>query len=316
MQKTAIVICLLVALIKPSAAQFYSDDFLESKKADASANLQYVVSQQILPKTSVEIRNRLRTVRIETPLRRDRASPPFMIYSDPSTNTIVVPVEDLRFFSDLTILWRWFVVHKCETTPLMAYLVVAMTAQPGTHSVGGPLESFNLLEGDAIRDQLINKVSLRDLNTGMSFVLAHELGHLYYGDEPSDISIDQEERADAFAMNRLADAHISPFGIIEFFSAVRFSDTTARGSKVDSHPLSYARLDAIARRIKEAPEGFLPNPFPAGFNFEAERGRIVEMANEVQQIAQALQHDNFVRQAVTSELVKNNPPSTFSTACR
>lgn len=321
MWKTVCAASALVAMLSPAAAQFYSDVTLDAKNPKALENLQYTVSDQLLAAASPSIREKLSDVRVTTP-RRSPKDPqyPMNFYSDASKRQIVVPLQGFKFFSDLTILWAWFDQRTgCDEdkAALAAYLATVMVGRPEARSLGGPLEAFGLQEASVLRDSVVNTVSLNNFNSGMNFVLAHELGHIFYGDGlPGGLanSIAREERADRFALDLLASAHIAPVGLIQFFGATRFNDPTLSAASSGTHPLSYARLTAIADRLKQNPEAFLPMPFPTNRDPATERARMIRVADAIGKIGAALKDENFTYDA--SGLLAKYPASSFRTVCR
>jgi hypothetical protein len=321
MWKIICAACAFVATLSPAAAQFYSDTTLDAKNPKALENLQYTVSDQLLATATPSVRDKLSDVRIATP-RRSPKDPqyPMNFYSDPSKRQIIVPLQGFKFFSDLTIVWAWFDQRtNCgdDKATLAAYLATVMAARPEARGLGGPLEAFGLQEANVIRDPVVNTVSLNNFNTGMNFLLAHELGHIFYGDGlPGGLanSITREERADRFALDLLASAHIAPIGLVQFFGATRFNDPTLSAASSGTHPLSYARLTAIADRLKRNPESFLPMPFPTNRDFATERARLIRVADTIGKIGVALRDENFTYDA--GGLLAKYPASSFRTVCR
>jgi len=318
MWKPAFVACAIVATLGSAVAQYYSDATLAAKNPKALENLQYTVSDQLLKAASPEVQAKLRDVRVVTPLRSPDPNYPMNFYADAAGKQIIVPLQGFKFFSDLTILWAWFDRRSnCDKRGLAAYLAAVMTGSREANELGAPFDAFGLTESDALRDPVVDRVSLRNFNTGMNFVLAHELGHIYYGDGlpgQTGTSIEREKRADRFALDLMAVAHIAPVGLIEFFSATRFNDQELLAAAGGTHPLSHLRLIAIGDRLKQSPESFLPTPFPPDKDFATERTRMIRVADGVTAIAAELQDETFARNLI--KLVQEYPPSVLRTACR
>jgi hypothetical protein len=130
-----------------------------------------------------------------------------------------------------------------------------ITGRREARDLEGPLTAFDLKEAHVLRYSVVNDVSLKYLNSGMDFILAHELGHLFYRDQSLNggpRSIAQEERADQFALDLLASIHEAPVGLVPFFSATRFNDPTLSAARTGTHALSYERLTKIADRLSSS----------------------------------------------------------------
>ncbi|MEH2484888.1 hypothetical protein [Bradyrhizobium sp. AZCC 2230] len=303
----------LLLTVGPVGAQLYSDGLLQAKQAKDSANLQFTVTE-LLSSASPEVRDKLRNVTVVSPARSP-VDPDFPLgfFSNSAAQEIIIPVQSKKFFNDYLVLRAWFEKRGCDQTSVASYLAIVMTRRPESRSVGSPLDAFGVSESNAIQVQYVDSVSLGNLNSGMKFILAHELGHIYYGDGIADTLEDQiarEERADAFAMDILAAAHERPYGVVPLFSATRFNDPSMEHAPFGTHPLSHSRLDALAGRLRRVPEQF----FSPQQDADKERERTFRLANEIDKIVVALRHEEFVR--ARDELVREYPPSTFKLACR
>jgi len=302
----------LLLVVKPALAQFYPDEVLRAKQANDLANLQFTVSE-LLSSAPLAVRERLQTVTVVTPPRSPQDPDfPLGFFSNSAAQEISIPVQSKKFFSDYLILRTWFERHGCDPTALASYLAIVLTRRPEARSVGNPLKAFGLSEGKALLDPKVDKISLGYLNSGIKFILAHEMGHIYYGDGVSNTlesSIAREERADAFAMDILAAAHVRPYGAVPLFSATRFNDPSLEHAPFGTHPLSQSRLKAIARRLRQTPEQF----FSPQEDATAESERTTRLANALEGISVALSHEAFVHER--DELIRQFPPSTFQSTC-
>jgi hypothetical protein len=303
----------LLLTFGPVCAQFYLDDFLQAKQAKDSANLQFTVTE-LLSSASPQVRDKLRSVTVVTPTRSSEDSDfPFGFFSNSAAQKIIIPVQSKKFFNDYLVLRAWFEKRGCDQTSVASYLAIVVTRRPESRSVGNPLEAFGVSESDALQVPYVDNVSLGNLNSGMKFILAHELGHIYYGDginNTLESQIAREERADAFAMDILAAAHERPYGVVPLFSATRFNDPSLEHAPFGTHPLSHSRLNALADRLRRTPEQFFSPKEDAG----KERERTLRLANSIDEIVVALSHEEFVR--ARDDLVRKYPPSTYRLACR
>lgn len=301
--------------MQSAGAQLYSNDILQSEQSRDLVNFRGTVSD-LLAHAPSDVQLKLRSVDVAMPLLSLEAPDfPLGVFSLSQSAKIVVPVQSKKFFSDLLILWSWFDFHGCNQNNLASYLAIVMTRRSEARALGGPLEAFNLPEGRAVTDTRVDKASLEYLNTGMNFILAHELGHIYYGDGVANTlasPIEREERADGFAMNLLALAHIRPFGVIQFFTATRFNDPALEVAPFGTHPLSQSRLSAIANRLRQDPKQFLSPVLPPE-KVAFELRRTLNLANDIDKIAAALAHEDFIQKH--RELIELYPPSKFRLSC-
>jgi hypothetical protein len=105
MWRTLFVACALVTTCG-AAAQFYSDTTLDAQNPKARDNLQYIV-ERLRAVAAPPIQIGLGDVGVDTPRRSVRLKQfpiPMDFYSNPDTRQIVIPLQGIKFFSDLTIL--------------------------------------------------------------------------------------------------------------------------------------------------------------------------------------------------------------------
>lgn len=123
-----------------------------------------------------------------------------------------------------------------------------------------PLTALQI-PADALKDDNVDKLSLRFRNSGYAFILSHELGHLYHRHEGSTIR--NEEEADLFALKIMQQKPPTiPMGIVLWFLATAYYFQN-RGNFASerkweeflrnemTHPLNEQRLRTLAERLNE-----------------------------------------------------------------
>ena len=274
-------------------AQMYSDAVLEKKVRDQRTNIEFTVFEQLIGPLPADVRFRLDGITLEMPLRDEInvGAPPMTAYADSRGRRIILPASTLQFWGDLPVVWAWFIHRRCDPTPLIAYVRNVVRGRETTP----PFEHFGLSFGALVRVPFVDKLSLDITNTAVNFILAHEMGHIFYGDAGSQQpgAKQRELRADAFALEVLAAANIPPIGIVQFFTAARFADPLALDAVQSSHPISPDRLAVIADRIREQPLDYV-NPNLSADRKEEDRGRIVSIADAIDAIAKKMLDDRII----------------------
>jgi hypothetical protein len=171
---------------------------------------------------------------------------PLTFYASVKRGTIVLPVFSLKFLDDLCTAYAWLQVkgYRLETiSEYTAMLSYRSDAPPGGYRP--PLEALHI-PADALMDAKVNELSLGHFVTARTFILLHEMGHIFYGHSARTYSesVRNEQEADRFAATVMQRPELPPLGILVYFMAeAHFSDYPAREI---THPLSGKRLIALA----------------------------------------------------------------------
>ncbi len=156
-------------------------------------------------------------------------------------------------------------------------------------------------------------MSLKITKSGIYFIMAHELGHIYHGHvgRPGGAaSIAQEMEADRFALDVLAATGEAPSGAAVFFTAVRWTDPIKRHSHRSTHPLSQRRLDAIGRRLLDNPYAFAHGNRDQSAALE----RVQIIGHEFVKLGAGLDDDGLLLD-LPKGLERDYPVSRFRRAC-
>lgn len=278
-------------LAAPTAAQMYDPAELAHKRSEQFANVEYTIREQLFAPLPADIKSRLGRIALDMPLYDDvqRGAPPFTAYADSLSKEIILPVETLHFWGDMGLIFAWFEARSCPIPPVLSYLY--QVVEEGVRTP--PMEAFALDRQRLIADDFVDRLSLRITNTALNFVLAHEMGHLFYNHVAARdfaSSQAQERAADSFAMDVLADLRLQPFGVAYFFLGARYLEGYSWDVPFSTHPSSPERMEYIAGRIRANPDTYFPAGLPERRRLE-ERERMLAMAGILEQIARNMRDD-------------------------
>jgi sulfur carrier protein ThiS len=203
---------------------------------------------------------------------------PFDLYShfDGGKGTVIMSALSLKFFEDLSTAYAWLYTNHYSLETVDEYVTMLRVRRPKDFKGGRypmPLAAL-YIPANALADSRVDDLSLRFRNEGFAFILAHELGHVYWrhGSKADKISDQEsrshEEQADDFAIELLRRTSTIPMGAILFFEATTYfffpprdsnssqDDWNAHPDLHATHPLNAARLERIAVKLNEAAPDF------------------------------------------------------------
>lgn len=250
----------------------YSSQLLRERKLRYQPNIEWNLQNAIMSRLLPNERAAVERALFEFPLRDTRDPFTFLAGRDPKR--IRVSVASIKFLDDVTLAWAWLDNNGYTLETLLDYftLLKYKRADFAGTSLPDPLTALHV-PADATQDAVVDDGAQKGLKSAALFVLAHELGHLYYGhdgDPNADAVAAQraEQEADAFAIEIFRRMGVMPLGIAQLFTAAvymlpnraDFPSDTAWLTWVrarSSHPLSGSRLRAIADTISARPCDFL-----------------------------------------------------------
>ena len=205
----------------------------------------------------------LGNVQLETPLEMLNAPDPgfvLNIVSDPTTPKIVVPVRTLRWIDEYCglIVYLEQGGYKHRTVLPLIYDAMLMLSA-GDVEPPGPFAAFGI-NSKIYKNAELKSDSNKLLNGIFAFLLAHELGHIahkHMGGLTGIQSQMQEQEADKYAIDFMAQLQISPIALVFLFSASAMME----GAQ-NTHPLSGARVVAAAENIRSRPRSFIDRKQP------------------------------------------------------
>lgn len=256
----------------------FSLRLLQQRQPVYREDIGYNYRQVVLPRLSPAERALLGGAELRFPLRS--ADSALFGYHSAYTHNgkeIVMPVESLRFFSDLCSATAWLAAHDYSLASVYDYLNMLKYGDPqqlGLQRWPPPLQALQVPES-GLDDPGVESRRSACFSTGVVFVLAHEIAHLLlehrgYGGISRARAQANESDADRFAveiMSRLGDL---PLGALYFFTYAAYHEPH-RGDFADdqawqahvaggTHPLSAQRIDAMADHLERHANRFTAGP--------------------------------------------------------
>jgi hypothetical protein len=233
-------------------AAFYSDQELIPLEAEYRKKLNYNFKNILLAVLPSEKKEKLKGVTIEVPLRIPSLEPNGF-YSDGLK--IVMSTASMKYWSDMISISIWLSKNNYSSETMGDYAL--MMKYSG-------LNKLDILNDD------VKTVSDKEFASTMTFILSHELGHIYYGHGGyGGVDFEQmrrnESQADEFAIETMARVGDAP-DIITYFSLGATSagvpgDFPNKGDydkylMTQTHPLFHERLAAIGNSFRKDAKAF------------------------------------------------------------
>ena len=256
-------------LNQPQAALMYSEAKLAREQARFESRFEEMYTKWIWPKLSAQEKRKLKNVRFDYPLIGEVTGGPMDYYAGPGadgTPTVTMPIFSLLFLEDLATAYAWLYIRGYSLETIDEYVTMLNYKQPSDfpgRRLPSPLEALQIPD-DALKDETVDRLSLRFRNSAYAFLLGHELGHIFYGHRGyNGVSMaharSNETEADRFAIDLMARTETIPMGAVLFFQALvyympskgKFFAERANASERDwerylqrkmTHPLTANRL--------------------------------------------------------------------------
>lgn len=285
----------------------YSDADLARTGEVASPSLVAMLHEDIVPNLPRDLRPAAARLELHFP---DRGPSPLAFWAVPGSGRIVLPLESIRFFDEVATLYAWFESHGCDPGPIQSYLWL-LVGQGAP--LPAPLAAFAIDRETALADPFTDDVSGKILSSGMLFILLHETAHQLLGHEgglAGTLSQSQETAADVFALDHFARLGVMPLGIVFFFQTLWWLDPFGTAVAGGTHPVSAARIQAIADALASRPEDYsFAEPDPA-----KGRAQALAMAQDVGTLAGIAADEEF-RGFMMDSIAASYPPDAFAGAC-
>ncbi len=132
----------------------------------------------------------------------------------------------------------------------------------------------------------VDDVSQKSLKSGMLFILLHELSHWHFKHAPySKLSVQQaqqqELQADAFALEVMSRMKVIPYGMVSWFMMLGLAQT----ERSSTHPLTSARLMAIAANLEKNPKSFISRENISTMSIDD----VLQVSKEIKVISEIIQ---------------------------
>ena len=293
------ITCLATALAAwPALSQhaLYPDTDIGAVRERAERVVELMVSEDIPLALHRDERAGLGGIGVSFPVRAEQ---PLAVYSDPAKREVVVPIESALFIDDMATVQSWFHARGCLPTYIVVYLAALLgDRQP----LPPPLEAFAIDADTALSDPAVAPLSAEISINTLRFLVAHEMAHLRLGHAASLTGVasqGQEMAADGFALDYFQAGGLRPMTLVGYFLAARWLDPTGAEVAVASHPVTPARLQAIADRLTAEPDAFAGG---------------AEAAREMARIAGTMPDEASVRDLPLAHR-QGFPLSRLATAC-
>jgi hypothetical protein len=222
----------------------------------------------VWPKLTQEEKEALAGVVLSFPPEDSQHPMNFYAQANGQRKTIVMPVSSLRFYGDLAMAYAWLNTNKYSLDPVTDYLAMLKYQWPAklTTKPYRPLEVLGI-PANAREDSHVYNVFQRAFGTCVVFVMAHELGHLYYRHPSYDtVSAEaaraNEEQADQFALEIMRRIGEAPLGMPLFFTILAHLESYSGDAGYlenrarSTHPVTAGRIRAIARALEKSSEDY------------------------------------------------------------
>jgi Peptidase U49 len=278
-------VLLALLLAPPSLAKdmssLYDDTTLASWQQPFREGILWNVDNVIWPRLSAQERQALAGVDLCFPLR-GQSGDPLEFYArlgaaadacaDRDPPVVVLPIQSIKFFDDLCVAHAWLWRNGYGPETALEYASMLKYGEPGRF--GGrypaPLPALQIPD-DALADPVTGEQAQKLLKSAVAFLVLHELGHVLH-DHPGYDAISaakaqaNEQEADRFALTVMRRIGVAPFGMLFWFQTAAYlgpnrgdfqsDDAHAAWLRQATHPVTEARLRAIAADLRQSPEDF------------------------------------------------------------
>ena len=246
--------CGLPAVAARDLSSLYEQATLEHWRPRYERSTLKILNEVILPVLTTEEKQRLGGVpRVDFPLYADGVlkGRPLAFYVPAGPPRVVFPVYSLHFLDDLCTAYAWLQINGYSLETVSEYTAILRHKDFPGGRPPPPLKALQIPE-HALKDRRVDELALGHFVTARTFLLLHELGHIYHAHRPTSYeqSRRNEAEADRFAAKVMQRTPLPPLGALVFF----FADAHWAGypsAAEDTHPLSGARLRALARHIDD-----------------------------------------------------------------
>ena len=260
--------CALAMVIAWSGAwakdvsSLYDAATLEYWKTRYEKSTQKILDTVILPVLTAEERQKLRNARLDFPLYSefDKANP--LSFYAPGDGRVVMPVLSLKFLDDLCTAYAWLQVNGYGLETISEYTAMLAYKDFPSGRYPPPLPALHI-PATALNDRRVDELALGHFVTARTFLLLHELGHIYYDHRwvTTKQSRANEAQADEFAAKVMRRTPLPPLGMLVFFMADAHWSAFPVGyteqqwqeylRQTRTHPLTGERLHTLARALAD-----------------------------------------------------------------
>ena len=270
--------------------KIYSNSELMQWQSRYKTSNNRLLKERIFPVLSSYEEAKLRGVYLNTPLIGKAAEEPLVFYR--YGKEITLSTHSIKFFDDLFIAYAWLSQNGRDVSAITDYVAKSRYKKSSGYFGGKYLKPFEALSipRHALNNKEVDNLSIHYLNSFRTFLIAHELGHIYHNHRSASgtRSREQEREADRFAMTIMRRLEYFPIGTILFFSTCSHLSWDVRNS---THPLDAERLQAIAKGLEDGKRDFAQDRRLGG-GYQAQN-RVQFFANEIRKLASILREKDL-----------------------
>jgi len=241
---------------------------------------------------------------------------PLMFYSRVNPPEVTLPVLSLKFFSDVCLAYEWLNRNGYESASPTIYMKLVKYNRPVRFPQGRypPLLRAIGIPDDARKDAALEERYFFTFNHFRTFLLLHELGHIYHRDVAGGPDSQKHEvEADLFALETLRRLEAPPLGAALYFTVAanlqlnRADFPTEAGWKEYlgklSHPANEFRLQQASDYIRRNARAFAGGATSAPDSMTA----VQDSADVLAKLAKLVGDSEFPMVAPKSTLVDLSP---------
>jgi hypothetical protein len=276
--KRIYLLCILLLIPIQTAAKdlsnLYEPNTLVYWQGRYPKNIQYNFENVIRANLEPKERTRLKSVQLKFPLVGIN-NDPLAFYSFPAGHPplVVVPILSVKFFDDLAIAYSWLTESGYSAETVIDFVSMLKYGKADWFPGGRYPQPMRALRvpANALDNPNVDKISQNILKSAMIWILAHELGHIYYrhpdyGSVPAEQAQRNEEESDRFATEIMRRIGVAPIGM-GIFLTVAVHWWQNRGDvdtdeawryyvETATHPLTAHRMRTLAALLQEYAEDF------------------------------------------------------------
>jgi len=229
--KSIYLLCVLLLIPIQAAGKdlsnLYESNTLEYWQGRYPKNIQYNFENVIRANLEPKERTALKTAQLAFPLVGINKDP-LAFYSFPAGHPplVAVPILSVKFFDDLVIAYSWLTESGYSAETVIDYVSMLKYGKADWFPDGRYPQPMRALRvpTNALDNPKVDKISQNALKSAIIWILAHELGHIYYqhpdyGRVPAEQAQKNEEESDRFATEMMRRIGVAPIGMGIFLTA-------------------------------------------------------------------------------------------------
>ena len=271
---SCILLLIPIQVASKDLSNLYEPNTLVYWQGRYSKNIEYNFENVIRANLEPKELAALKTAQLKFPpvgVNKD----PLAFYSFPRgyPPLVVLPILSVKFFDDLAIAYSWLTESGYSAETMIDYVSMLKYGKPDWFPDSRYPQPMRALRvpANALDNPNIDKNSQNILKSAIVWILAHELGHIYYrhpdyGRVSAEQAQKNEEDSDRFATEIMRRIGVAPIGM-GIFLTVAVHWWQNRGDvdteeawryylETATHPLTAHRMRTLAGLIQGSAEDF------------------------------------------------------------